>query len=469
MTQNPIILWLRRDLRLSDHPALSHACAQGAPVIPLWIDDGQGGAAFRMRLGLSLSALARDLERAGSRLILRRGDPVQILRDLVRETKAQAVYWSRLYDRQGRDQGAQVKSALDIETHSFPGHLLFEPWTVATGQGAPYKVFTPFWKSVRGRDPGAVLPAPARIPAPDFWPASDDLAQWQIEAPMKRGADIVARHAHPGEAAAQAKLSAFCTEAIDRYAAYRDFPARGASSDLSEHLCTGEISARTVWAAGWSAAERGHKGAETFVKELVWREFAHHLSYHWPNIDQQSWKTGWDRFPWGQEITPAVQAWIQGRTGVRMVDAGMREMHVTGRMHNRVRMVAASYLTKHLMADWRIGRQVFETHLTDWDPASNAMGWQWVAGSGPDAAPFFRIFNPETQAEKFDSDGAYCRAWIAEGQHSAPSTAQAFFEVVPRAWGLSAHDPYPSPVVDHKTARERALAAYQQFKDGGAS
>ncbi|PIE10590.1 MAG: deoxyribodipyrimidine photolyase [Rhodobacterales bacterium] len=459
-----ILLWLRRDLRLSDHPALSAACATGAPVIPVYVDDGRGGAAPRLRLGLSLHALAKDLAARGSRLILRRGDPAQVLHDLASETGAQAVYWSRLYDADGQRTGRAVKETLGIEATSFAGHLLFEPWSVETGQGGPYKVYTPFWKAVRSRDPGAPLPAPGAIPAPEAWPSSDRLEDWAMGAAMKRGAEIVAARAVVGEEAARGRLDGFCADAIRRYQAQRDVPTAGATSNLSENLTTGEISPRTVWAAGWRAVEEGKPGAETFIKELVWREFAHHLAYHFPTLSSDNWRGEWNGFPWSTKITPAVLAWMQGRTGVPFVDAGMREMHVTGRMHNRVRMVAASYLTKHLLTDWRIGLRFFEEHLTDWDPASNAMGWQWVAGSGPDAAPFFRIFNPDTQAEKFDPDHTYRRRWIAEGQSTPGQDARAFFDVVPRRWGLTPTQRYPDPVVDHKKARARALAAYESFR-----
>lgn len=462
----PILLWLRRDLRLTDNPALTAACDSGAPVIPVWVDDGSGGAAARLRLGLSLAALADDLAARGSRLILRRGAPAQVLADLARETGAQAVYWSRLYDRDGQQAGQAVKQALAVEARSFPGHLLFEPWTVETGQGGPYKVYTPFWKALRGRDPGAPLPAPGRIPAPECWPGSERLEDWAMGAAMQRGEAIVASHAVVGESAAQGRLGAFCAHTIAQYREGRDFPARPATSDLSENLTTGEISPRTVWAAGWRAVEEGKPGAETFVKELVWREFAHHLAFHYPDLDRANWREGWDDFPWNTEMTDAVTAWVQGRTGVPFVDAGMRQMHVTGRMHNRARMVAASYLTKHLLTDWRVGLEVFAHHLTDWDPASNALGWQWVAGCGPDAAPFFRIFNPQTQAEKFDPDGTWCRRWIAEIQPDPPQAARDAFAVMPRAWGLNADAQYPAPVVDHRAARQRALDAYAARSGG---
>lgn len=473
MDPSAILVWHRRDLRLNDHPALAAACASGRPVIPVFIDDDQArglGAAARMRLGLSVARLRADYAAIGARLICRRGSAPEVLRALCAQTGARALWWSRLYDADGREAGAAVKAAFaasEIETRSFSGHLLFEPWQVATGQGAAYKVFTPFWKALRGRDPGAPLAAPAQMRPPAQWPESDDPESWAMGAAMQRAEDIVRRHSTPGGAAAGARLAAFCDGPIARYHADRDVPARAAGSGLSEALSLGEISPRTVWAAGWRALQVGQPGAETFLKELVWREFAHHLSYHSPTMARDSWRPEWEGFAWRGADTPQVLAWMQGRTGVDFVDAGMREMHATGRMHNRARMVAASYLTKHLLVDWRVGLGFFATHLTDWDPASNAMGWQWVAGCGPDAAPFFRIFNPETQAAKFDPDGAYRRRWIAEGQSAPGQDARDALAVMPRRWGLSAHDPRPAPIVDHRAARARALDAYAALRGAG--
>ena len=279
---------------------------------------------------------------------------------------------------------------------------------------------------------------------------------------MRRGADVVARHVRVGEEAAQGRLAAFLDGPVQDYAAARDFPAKPATSRLSENLAYGEIGPRAIWHAAQRARQEGGRGAETFLKELAWREFAYHLVHHSPQITTRNWREGWERFPWSaDEDAPEVLAWKQGRTGVEFVDAAMREMYVTGTMHNRARMIAASYLTKHLMVHWRIGQRWFEDCLIDWDPASNAMGWQWVAGCGPDAAPYFRIFNPDTQAAKFDSDRAYRDAWIAEGRRRPSDTALSFFRAVPRSWGLGPDDPYPAPVVGLAEGRARALSAYE--------
>jgi deoxyribodipyrimidine photo-lyase len=231
---------------------------------------------------------------------------------------------------------------------------------------------------------------------------------------------------------------------------------------MSENLSVGEISPHQCWHAGMRALEQGKQGAEHFLKELVWREFAYHLMHHTPHILDTAWRDGWEKFPWQKDPdAPEVVAWKQGRTGIPFVDAAMRELYVTGRMHNRARMIVASYLTKHLMSDWRIGRDWFEACLTDWDPASNAMGWQWTAGSGPDASPYFRVFNPDTQLDKFDSNRAYVNRFLAEGVQNPYADALAFFDAMPRSWTLRPDDPYPQPIVALDVGRKRALAAYE--------
>ncbi|NNL19322.1 MAG: deoxyribodipyrimidine photo-lyase, partial [Boseongicola sp.] len=268
-------------------------------------------------------------------------------------------------------------------------------------------------------------------------------------------------HLRFGEQAALDRLHLFTEEKIDAYKARRDFPGEDATSSLSENLAWGEISARTMWHAGHRAMDEGKKGAEHFVKEVVWREFAYHLIWHTPHIVDDNWREGWDGFPWREDEEAAeVKAWKQGRTGVRFVDAAMREMYVTGQMHNRSRMIVASYLTKHLMTHWKIGQKWFEHCLTDWDPASNAMGWQWTAGSGPDAAPYFRVFNPVTQLDKFDESRAYDAAWIAEGRANPSDTALSYFDAIPRSWNMTPNGRYPEPIISLEAGRNRALEAY---------
>ena len=464
---SPILLWLRRDLRLADHPALHAACATGRPVIPVFIRDeavDDLGAAPKWRLGLGLSHFAQRLAGLGSALVLRHGPAEQVLAQLVAETGATAIYWSRLYDPQAQARDSAVKTwarGLGCEARSFGGHLMFEPWTVATKTGGEYKVYTPFWRAVRGREVDQPLPAPGRIPAPKTWPGSDALDSWQLGRAMQRGAEVVAPYLRIGEAAALARLAEFVDGPIARYDALRDIPAAPGTSGLSENLALGEISPHQCWHAALGALQRGVASAETFMKELVWREFAYHLMFHTPRLLTQNWKAEWDMFPWSRDAsTPQVQAWMQGRTGVEFVDAAMREMYVTGRMHNRARMIVASYLCKHLLSHWQIGQNWFAQCLIDWDPAANAMGWQWAAGSGPDAAPYFRVFNPDGQRDKFDPDRRYIRRWIAEGQGQPPATALAYFDAVPRSWQLNPQARYPRSVVALDVGRKRALEAY---------
>jgi deoxyribodipyrimidine photo-lyase len=466
MTKAPVIVWFRRDLRLADHPALTAACDSGRPVIPVYFYDDQVaglGGAQKLRLDLALAQFGKVLAERGSRLILRKGPALDVLRDLIRETGAEAVYWSRLYHAAANDRDAAVKSALKadgIEARSFAGHLLFDPWTVATKTGGFYKVYTPMWNAVRGNDVAEPLAPPMRISASDRWPASDNLADWHLRKPMQRGAEILASHCTVGEDAARGRLDAFITDRVGVYVKGRDLPAIKGTSNLSENLTFGEISPRICWHAGKRALREGKSDAEVFLKELVWREFAYHLAHHTPRILTDNWKEDWDAFPWNTDITPQVRAWQQGRTGIRFVDAAMREMYVTGTMHNRGRMIVASYLCKHLMTHWKIGLDWFAEHLIDWDPASNAMGWQWSAGSGPDATPYFRVFNPVTQLDKFDKDRAYVKRWLAEGYGNPSDTALSYFAMIPASWNLRADARYPDPVVSPEAGRTRALDAY---------
>lgn len=466
---SPILWWVRRDLRLADNPLLTAAVATGRPVIPVFICDpltDRLGAAPKWRLCLGLAAFAERLAGVGSRLTLRRGAAAQMLDALVAETGATAVWWSRQYDPDAKARDTDIKASLrarGLDARSFDGHLLVEPWTVATGSGGFYQVYTPFWKSVRDRAMPAPLPAPTRVNAPTTWPASDMLADWRMGDAMQRGAGIVAQHLHVGETAARARLDRFIADKVATYAQARDLLAEDAASGLSENLTYGEISPVALWHAGQGALAQGAAGAETFLKEVVWREFAYHLMHHTPHLLQDNWRAGWDAFPWQGE-SEASQRWKQGRTGCQVVDAAMRELYVTGRMHNRARMLVASYLTKHLLTDWRIGRDWFAETLVDWDPASNAMGWQWVAGCGPDAAPYFRIFNPDTQAEKFDPKSRYRNRWLHSHGPNPSQDALDFYAAVPKSWNLSAMDRVPSPLIDLAAGRARALQAYETRK-----
>ncbi len=467
----PAIWWIRRDLRLTDNPALAAAMASGGPVVPLFVRDGQVDAlptAPAWRLGEGLACLGAAIEGKGGRLVLRSGEALEVLRAVAAETGARAVHWNRLYDPAAIERDRAVKAALKedgLEVESHGGHLLFEPWTVETKTGGYYKVYTPMWRAVKDREVPAPDAAPARLPAPGDspgdWPEAEALETWRLGAGMRRGADVVRRHILVGEEAAQGRLGHFMAEIVDGYAESRDRVAEDGTSRLSAHLSLGEIGPRTCWQAGLRAREEGKRGAEAFLQELVWREFAYHLLYHTPRLVSDNWREEWSAFPWNERRTDAVIAWQRGRTGIEFVDAAMREMYVTGTMHNRARMIVASVLTKHLLSHWKIGLRWFEEHLVDWDPASNALGWQWSAGSGPDATPYFRVFNPVTQLEKFDANRDYVGRWIAEGKARPAREALDYFEAIPPSWGMAPSDAYPEPIVTAKQGRARALEAYE--------
>ncbi|MQQ07292.1 deoxyribodipyrimidine photo-lyase [Epibacterium sp. SM1979] len=467
----PIIWWIRRDLRLSDNPVLHQITREGRAVLPVYICDPAEdalGAAPQFRLGLGLAKLAQSLKAQGLRLIVKRGDARSVLSDLAKETQAHGVYWSRLYDPASIERDTEVKTTLrsqGVTARSFGGRLLFEPWTVQKKSGGFFQVYTPFWRAVSPLPVPPPLSAPSDLRQPMRWPNSLRLEDLDYDRRMHHAADVVASHCRVGEELALARAETFVQETLAQYDVLRDVPGQDATSGLSENLAWGEISPRQIWAMCDKAPPS--RAVETFRKELVWREFSYHLMYHTPHILTRNWREGWDAFPWTHEIGPEVLAWQRGQTGIDLVDAGMRELLVTGKMHNRVRMVSASYLCKHLMAHWKTGMDWFENCLVDWDPAANAMGWQWVAGCGPDAAPFFRIFNPDGQRQKFDPAGTYCNRWIAEGQLTPASLSIDFFKACPKSWTLSANALRPDPVVNLTEGRNRALAAYQAMKQRG--
>ena len=461
------LVWFRNDLRLADNPALMSALGSGRPVVPVYVLDEETegvrlpGAASRWWLHHSLQSLDAFLQALGSRLILRRGPAEQVIAALAAECGADAVYWNRVYDQGSRERDGRLKQALaarGVTAESLKANLLFEPWEVRTLAGGPFKVFTAFWRACRNLpSPGQPLPAPKRLPAPEAWPASDRLADWRLLPTAPDWAGGLGASWAPGEAGAIVRLMAFLDEAMVHYRDARDLPALDGTSRLSPHLAFGEISPRQIWRA---ATMRGHSAAtEKFLAELGWREFAYNLLFHFGDLAQRNFRPEFDAFPWAHD-GDAIEAWRRGRTGYPIVDAGMRQLWTTGWMHNRVRMIVASFLTKDLMVDWRVGERWFWDTLVDADPANNATGWQWVAGSGADAQPYFRIFNPVLQGEKFDPAGDYVRRWV-------PELSGLPAETIHKPWTAARQLPpdlYPERIVDHGAARDRALQAFRGLK-----
>ena len=474
----PVIVWFRQDLRLSDQRALQAAVAIGAPVIPIYILDDVSpgawriGAASRWWLNRSLKALDESLIALGSRLILRRGAAPAVLADIATECRASAVYCLAAHEPWASALEARVRSALvadGVELKRYGGALLKRPDAMRTKAGGPFKVYTPFWRALMAADPPPLPePPPSKLLAPKSWPASDTRATWLLHPAKPDWSAGLAQSWTPGESGARARLETFLDDALPTYREARNRPDRPGTSRLSPHLHFGEISPATCWHAALARSGPGReKGLETFLKELAWREFAAHLLVHWPTLPEAPFKRDFARFPW-VENPHALQAWQRGATGFPIVDAGMRELWRTGWMHNRVRMIVASFLIKDLLIPWQDGQAWFWDTLVDADLASNAASWQWVAGCGADAAPYFRIFNPMTQGATFDPDGAYVRHWVPELARLSSAQIHAPWLVPPlelQAAGVRLGENYPLPVVDHATARIRALAALKSLKD----
>jgi deoxyribodipyrimidine photo-lyase len=465
----PIIMWFRADLRLGDNPALHAAADTGRPLIALYVLDETGprspGAASRWWLHHSLERLQRDLDAHGIRLVLRRGDAVEVLSELIDATGATGVFFSRAYEPGAVAQEQALKQRLGerVELRRRAGSLLFEPEQIASGSGKPYRVFTPFWKTcVAAAAPRAPLPAPERLSSPEGpAPASESLSSWQLLPSKPDWSGGIASAWMPGAQGAAHRVEVFIDEALNNYAADRDRPDLTGTSRLSPHLRFGEISPRQVWHA--IDAQVDGIGKDAYLREIGWREFSYHLLFHWPGMPERPLRPEFEHFPWRDDAV-ALAAWQQGRTGYPIVDAGMRELWHTGWMHNRVRMVAASFLVKHLLLPWQAGERWFWDTLVDADPASNTAGWQWVAGCGADAAPFFRIFNPIRQGERFDPQGHYVRHWIPELAELPDAVVHRPWEAPPElreSAGIGAG--YPLPLVEHGMARQRALDAFGQL------
>ncbi len=472
----PVLLWFRQDLRLADNPALNAAVALGRPVIPLYIlgnDEPALGGASRWWLHRSLAALEKSLATHGQRLILRRGPAAAVLTSLIGETRADTIHWNRCYEPHAVARDTALKATLaarGVAVHSHNAALLFEPWAIRTKEGHPFRVFTPFWRAcLASQEPPRPEPAPARIPKPDQWPHSDALDDWDLLPTNPDWAGGLRTSWTPGEAGAASRVSVFLDEALNGYARDRDRPDLAATSRLSPHLHFGEISPRALWHAVRMRAEAKSavaRDAEKFLSELAWREFSHHLLFHIPELPERNLRADFDRFPWRDDPN-GFRAWTRGETGYPIVDAGMRELWTTGWMHNRVRMIAASFLVKDLLIDWREGAAWFWDTLVDADRANNSASWQWVAGCGADAAPYFRIFNPVLQGEKFDPEGAYVRRWRPELAKLTARWIHRPFEApaaVLDGAGVRLGANYPAPIVEHGSARARALAAFDTIK-----
>lgn len=474
------ILWFRRDLRLSDQPALRQLCGQVDRWAPLFIwdpaadGDWAPGGASQAWLRRSLHALDQSLRQINPQggLIIRKGDSLEVLRTVIDETGADLVAWNRQYTPSAIARDRRIKTSLraqGLEVSSHNGGLLFEPWTIRNQSGQPYKSFSAFWRACLKADP----PRPVE-PPPRSWPQaarvhSEGIDALELQPKPAWDADFW-REWQPGEDAAHSRLTDFINTELRDYKASRDRPDQKGTSGLSPHLHFGEISPHQVWDQVRRAAAHGDvpDGADvaSFISEIGWREFAHHLLFHQPDMPEHPIDTRFQAFPWADDDA-ALRAWRKGETGIPIVDAGMRQLWHIGWMHNRVRMIAGSLLTKNLLLPWQTGERWFWDTLVDADLANNAMGWQWIAGCGADAAPYFRIFNPVLQGERFDPDGDYVRRWVPElaklpTKHiHAPWQAPA--DVLNKA-AVKLGETYPTPIIDLKGSRQRALDAFAQIK-----
>lgn len=478
MSETPLIVWFRQDLRLADNPALRAALDAKRPLVLLFVLDDETpgrwriGDASRWWLHRSLEALSADIAKRGAALVLRRGVAERVVLDFAHETKARAVFWNRCYEPFAIKRDAAIKEKLrakGVTVESFNGSLLNEPWTIKTKTGDPFKVFTPYWRAcLQVGEKRAPAQAPKNLPGWSGKLASDSLVSWRLLPAKPNWAARFELEWRPGETGAHAALNAFIEAKLRAYPEDRDQLGQNGTSRLSPHLRWGEISPVQIRAAIASAAVDApelQRGAEKFMSEIGWREFSTNLLFHWPTLPENNWRDQFDTFPW-LEDSSALDAWRRGHTGYPIVDAAMRELWVTGYMHNRARMIAASFLIKHLLIDWRHGERWFWDTLLDADLANNAASWQWVAGSGADASPYFRIFNPITQGARYDANGAYVRRWL-------PHLANLPDTYVHKPWlapvnvlddaGVRLGGDYPAPIVDHAAARARALDAFAKL------
>ncbi|MEM8771026.1 MAG: deoxyribodipyrimidine photo-lyase [Pseudomonadota bacterium] len=480
MKEKNSLVWFRHDLRIEDNPALYCAREHGAPVICLYVDDPDlphaPGAASKWWLHHSLKSLTDDLEKAGSWLILRRGEASSVVKSIVEENNVGSVFWNRRYFPSHTEIDKSLKKELQdqgVEVKTFNGNLLREPWELETGSGGHYRVYSPFWRSLQKARPARTDPLPRirKIEGPEKLPDSDALDDWELLPTKPNWADEIEESWTPGEQGARDRLNAFLRGPVEDYADGRNRPDCEYTSRLSPHLAFGEISPVSIWAETMSRIEKGdvnEKPAYKFLSEIAWREFSYNLLFHHGELPEKPLREEFANYPW-RDDQEGFKAWTKGLTGYPIVDAGMRQLWRTGWMHNRVRMIAASFLIKDLLIPWQEGEAWFWDTLVDADIANNSASWQWVAGCGADAAPYFRIFNPVTQGEKFDPDGDYVREFVPEiaalpAKHiHAPWKAP---EDVLETANITLGKTYPKPIIDHGEARKRALEGYEQIKSG---
>jgi len=473
-----IILWLRKDLRLSAHPAWQAAIAQKRPVIAVYIWNPKEeepwpiGEASRWWLNKSLDRLQHDLQSIGSRLIFRSGDSRAELLEIAKTCGSKTIFWSRQYEPHLKNRDQKLKQDLQdlgFTVQSFNSSLLVEPWDILNQTKKPYQVFTAYWKKL---EHCVVLPKPYRLrdalQPVKKWPSSLKLSDLEI-APKHPWHKKLEQHWQPGETQALHRLKNFIDNSASNYAIKRDFMAEDITSRLSPHLHFGEISPLQIWDTVkktylFTKQKTGlTKNLQSFLREIAWREFSYYLMYHFPHMVHAPLQEKFKNFPWDNS-NRHLQSWQKGRTGYPIVDAGLRELWETGFMHNRVRMIVASFLTKDLFVSWQKGAAWFWETLVDADLANNTQGWQWTAGCGADAAPYFRIFNPVLQSEKFDPDGTYIRRWLPELKKLPAPWIHKPFLATPKL--LQQYDvflgkTYPNPIVDHGNAREHALAVWK--------
>lgn len=465
------LIWFRQDLRLIDNPAFITACNHHDVVIPLYIYDKTTstlGRAQQWWLHHSLLALEASLQEYGLHLILRQGNPLEVITTFVNQLSIDAVYWNRCYEPLAITRDKEIKSTLSqqgILIKSFNGSLFNEPWTIKNKSGTYFKVFTPYWKHCLQQITVPMLIEPTHRPKSLDIP-SDSIAAWNLLPKQPNWATQFAHYWQPGEKGAEKNLDRFIEQHLNDYKTQRDMPAQDVSSRLSPHLHFGEISPWTIWRAIEIAKldPLCHLvSANHFLSELGWREFSYYLLYHVPTLPYQNFRKEFNAFPWHTNEA-ALISWQKGKTGYPLIDAGMRELWATGFMHNRVRMIVASFLTKDLLIDWQKGADWFLDTLVDADLANNSAAWQWVAGSGADAAPYFRVFNPILQSEKFDPNGTYIRQWVPELTALNNKDIHRPWLAVPTGIRLFNEQSYPKPIIDHDQARKRALEYYSRLK-----